>query len=476
MAKLLDILIEKYEGYTTELGDINQRAADDDGRELTEEEQKRSDELDPAIAATAKRIDHVRKQEEQIAKTHERSKLPARKDEDPTASKDHPVQVRSEPKVYGEGSQHEFLRDLLVYKAGGLGLDVMPSAEVQDRMARHITECKTDHTHRRAVNSGNLAGIVNPMFDPATIARGLYDGAVTKQLMRQYPLPAEGDSITVPRVTTTASKANPVQENEGDNFAESALVTTAVKFEVFTVALRMPVSIQAIERGTMSMELMQDEIVMAWMESCNHMALYGDNTDNEPKGILWQNAANPVPYVEYDLGAPTVVGLLDKITDTESDIGEARKRSPDAIITGVGTWGRIRRGRDDNGRRLLSPDERTGRNVDGMGRVVAEDTTVARSSAFSTTSTCSPTRPSPASSPTPAPSPTPARRLGSSSCTARRCCGWTTDPARSPTSRPSPHQARSCSSSAATRRSTQAGIRPLPGSSTAPAPSWPDLI
>ena len=377
---LITLLAARYVEQASELSDIAQRAADESGREYTESEQTRSAELESSLDALNTRIEQLTEREEKINKTHERSKIRARVDEGPDASKDHPVQVRAEPTTYGPGSAHEFLRDLLVYKAGGLGLDVMPSTEVHERMARHITETKVDHTHRRAVNSGNLAGIVNPMYDPATIARGIYTGAVSKMLLRQYALPAEGDSITVPRVTTKASAG--VQATEGTAFKEASLATAAVKFDVFTIALRLPVSVQAIERGSMSMELMQDEIIEAWMEECNRNALFGDNSDDEPIGILYQNAANPLNpggYDEFDESAPSGLKLLDQITDTETAVGEARHRSPDAIITGIGTWGRLRKSRDSDGRRLLSPDERTGRNVDGMGRVVAEDATVARS-------------------------------------------------------------------------------------------------
>lgn len=368
---LKDLLVNKYNEATTQLKDIHDRAAAEDGREFTDTETKEATELSASIAALDKRITELTEHETAFAKKF--TTTPPRRDETGTAG--HPAVVTKEPTVYGAGSEHEFFKDLLAASGPAVGGYSDPAAI--ERLGRLRAENAVDHKHRYAVATGNLPGIVNPMFDPAMIARGIYDGCVTKDLLMNYPMTPKGESVSIPRVTTKATAA--AQTSENTAFQEANVVTTNVKFDVYTVAARMEVSVQSIERGEMAQQLLEDELMMAYKQEANHLVLYGDGTNNEPYGLLNQTSNNPMVKVEHDDASPTGIKLRDKIVDVAGDIGEARHLHADAIIMGIGTRARMWKDKDTTGRPLFSPDERRGRNVLGIGRLVNPDTTVAMS-------------------------------------------------------------------------------------------------
>ena len=109
----------------------------------------------------------------------------------------------------------------------------------------------------RAVTMSDLQGIVNPQFDAARVSRGIYDNGVTTRLLNRYPIWAEGDSLTLPRVTVEADADT---QNEGQDYHDTDVNTSPVKADLFTVSAKSEISFQAIERGNMSLELLSDEM------------------------------------------------------------------------------------------------------------------------------------------------------------------------------------------------------------------------
>lgn len=242
------------------------------------------------------------------------------------------VQVRSEPLTYGDPRTglSQFLVDLAIRQ--GVYEGTLPEnngASVNERMNRHVKETAVNE---RDTLTGNLPGIVIPMFDPAYISRGIEEYGVTLALLDNRPLPAKGDSLTLPRVTGV-----PVAEvqQEGQDFNDTNVRTSAVKADLYTIGEKAPISVQAVERGYMAVELLQDEMIRAWTQKANRIVLYGDGATNEqPLGLLRSNAADDRAgqFVTFTDAAPTAVKYLDQLTRMKGVIFSADKRRPDAHI------------------------------------------------------------------------------------------------------------------------------------------------
>ena len=366
---------------------IQNRAADEDGRDLTDDEQDEVTQLRAQIETLDGQIESLKADADKIGTVHTRAEMPAPRGDtadgepgDKPKPKGSPVYARAR-EVYER--PQSFLRDLLHVQSRGLsGVNIAVDPKAEERMEQHNSWVR-DNVQTRAVDSGDLPGIVNPMYRPDMTARGLHDGAVTAALQRGEPMPARGDSVTVPRVTglTSAGVQSRVGgAGEGSAAHMSQLSTTPVKFNVFTVAAQMPVSVQAIERGEMPESVMQDELVAAYYDDLNLQVLFGDNDagdSGEPLGILNGSAANTLSFDEYDQASAadvTAINLRDQIVETRAAIALARKRRANAIITGVLTGERMVKAKDSTGRPLWQPDAATAQNVVGVGRAMADVT------------------------------------------------------------------------------------------------------
>lgn len=369
MSRLLNMRIEARAEAQRQMDAILDRAADENGRDLTEAEDAELESFRSDIEKLDASIEKLQKDNERSQNAPQPVNIP-RKDA-PTSGKDGQVNVRSEPGPYGDGPAglRRFLVDSAVaanlYQSSRSEHAPAAAAERLAKWTQHVAQNEEQDINARAVAMSNLAGIVNPQFDPSRVSRGIYDVGVTTMLLNRYPIFAEGDSITMPRVTTEAVAAI---QAEGTAFNDTSTRTTGVKADLFTVAAKTEVSVQSIERGNMSLELLQDELRNSWMANLNQHTLYGDGTTgDEPSGLLNQTAARVASnYIIKTDASAEAIKQLGYLTDLKTAIWKADRRRADAYIVGpdaVGDWENA----NENGVFIIPPYANWAYNVGGAG-------------------------------------------------------------------------------------------------------------
>ena len=235
--KLLDQLVSERAEIATAVEAVLDRAAEET-RDLTEAEDKnlgdlttRAKDLDARIADLREiQISHLEaaKLRAEVAATDE--------PEEPKAV--NRVDVKSEPLTYEAHSPHSFFRDS--YAAEFLG-----DQSARERLNRHQAEMAHE---LRDSGSSNFAGLVVPQYLTGLAAPFLRAGRNTMDVANQLPLPANGLTVNVSRLTTGSSAA----AQDGDNGAvtEATPDDTLLTVNVRTYAGMVDVSRQAIERGT----------------------------------------------------------------------------------------------------------------------------------------------------------------------------------------------------------------------------------
>ena len=374
MSKLFNLKVAARQEAHDKIVEITNRAADED-RDMTKDEDETCEELRTNRSTLDGQI-KVLKTDNEAADTA--PEPVAKRDTDTrgeSATRGSDVKVTKDPGPYGDGPAgfRRFLLDQAVLspfasnKPTGRGYTFN---EAQDRLETFQQAARSgdDEVALRAVATTNLPGIVNPQFDPSMISRGVYDIGVTVQSLRQYPIFAEGMSITCPRVTTKAVAA--IQATEGSAFNDTSVATSGVEAKVFTVSAKMEVSVQSIERGNMSAELLQDELRRSWMEQLNNQILYGDNDDSnskEPPGLLRQVSATTGQFIESDKASATAQLQLGYLTALKVAVWKANRRRVNKYIVGPDAMGDWEDARTTNGDLLLPPQSMWVQNQGGSG-------------------------------------------------------------------------------------------------------------
>ena len=373
MSRLRQMRIDQRTELQTRVDEILDGAADDDGRDLTDIEEAELASLRSDIDQLDERIDQLDRDLERRERAAGRPTvgLPvsAAVVHDPDSRL---VQVRSEPTTYGEPGVG--LRQALVDLAVSRGLHQSPrpensAAAALERMQRHRSECMHPDAdvRTRSIAMSDLPGVVNPAYDPSRISRGIYDRAVTVGLMQRYPVWGAGDQIIQPRVIVEASAAEQTEGAAHPSAYADVAVTQQVTADLRTVSAQAPITIQAVERGTLSVELLEDELDRAWMQALNQRILTGDN------GLLNASATGHAgQWIERDDAAPSAVKLLRYLTQQKAAIWGADRRRPDAHIVDDSLVEELEDARDGNGY-LLPPYSAWARNVGGAGGLPSEE-------------------------------------------------------------------------------------------------------
>jgi len=340
--------------------------ADDDGRDLTDAEEANAAEYRATIETLDARLEALEADAERAARAPQPRQAPPPRE--PAATK---VEVRAEPGTY-DGSQgfRRFLVDLAI----AAGIHHSPSPEytrsaVAERQDRYRAECERSESEEvRAIATSDLAGLVNPQYDPSMVSRGIYDSGVTLGLLRRYPVWAAGDSLTLPRVTTEADAA--VQTTENTAFHSTRITTGGVKADLFTVAAQAPISVQSIERGVLATELLRDEMARAWTQRLNRLILDGIDFDGaagsaQPIGLMNTTAYAAQTMTVTD-GSPSAQKALDYLTKVKTRVWVADRRLPTALITSPGLIG-LGEEQQQNGLYTLPPYAAWAQNVGGVG-------------------------------------------------------------------------------------------------------------
>ena len=245
--KLLDQLLEERAETGDSMTAICDVAATEE-RDLTDTENENLKSLHSRSETLDTRITELR--DIQLANA-EAAKMRAEVTTTPeVAERATEVRVGEEPLTYSQHASTSFFRD---FYASTIHHD----ASAAGRMSRHSSEMEVEH---RDVATSNLAGLVVPQYLVELAAELARAGRPFANLCTPMPLPADGMTINISRVTTGSSAA--IQNPENSAVSETSLDDTLLTVTLATIAGMQDVSRQALERGTGV-----DAIIMADLSS-----------------------------------------------------------------------------------------------------------------------------------------------------------------------------------------------------------------
>lgn len=349
--KLLDQLVAERAEITEAVETVLDRAAEET-RDLTETEDKNLSDLTERAKALDARIADLR----EIQVSHlEAAKLRAEvaaTDEPQEAPAVNRVDVQSEPLTYEENAPHSFFRDS--YAAEFLG-----DAGAQERLSRHQNEMRYE---MRDSGSGNFAGLMVPQYLTGLAAPFLRAGRNTMDVANSIPLPADGLTVNISRLTTGSA----VAAQDGDNGAvtEASPDDTLLTVNVRTYSGMLDVSRQSLERGTGVDALLTADLVSAYNTKVNSDVINGAGSSGTHTGIL---NTSGIGDVDTDDASPTAHETFQKIVKAISTVTAARFQQPDIIIMHPRRWAYICAGLDSSNRPLAGVTVATSQNIVALG-------------------------------------------------------------------------------------------------------------
>ena len=240
--------------------------------------------------------------------------------------------VKKEARTYSPNSTTSFLSDAFAANFGG-------DFSAQERLARHMNE---ERVERRDVTSANFAGLVVPQFLTDLAAPFARAGRPVADAARKHPLPAQGLTISISKVTTGSSAA---AQTEGASVSETNMDDTKLDISVTTVAGQQTVSRQALERGTGVDMIVMNDLISA----------YHTRVDALLVAELLASAGQTVTYTD---DTPTVAELYPKLMDAIQKVQTTFFAGPNVIIMHPRRLAFIMASLDTTNRPLVTPAPR----------------------------------------------------------------------------------------------------------------------
>ena len=214
--------------------------------------------------------------------------------------------------------ERTYRRDQDPYGKGFL-LDISRQFMFQDveasaRLAQHMREERVEraqYLQSRAVGTGAFTGLTIPqyltdLYAPATAALRPFADACNR-----HPLPSDGMSVNISRITTASGAA--LQASENGAVQETNMDDTLLTVNIQTAAGQQTISRQAIDRGSGIEDVVMQDLF-------NRVATTLDNTllNQATNGLT--NVATSVAYTD---ASPTGAELYPKILGAAAGVEAA---------------------------------------------------------------------------------------------------------------------------------------------------------
>lgn len=239
---------------------------------------------------------------------------------------DRVARIGTEERTYHKGNARgggPFIRDVL---AQFLYRDL----EAEQRLMRHMQEERVERGNylQRAAGTGAFAGLTVPqylteMYAPAVAARRPFADVMTK-----LPLPEQGMTVNISRVTTATSVA--LQASENSAVSETNIDDTLLTENVQTAAGQQTLSRQAIDRGTGI-----EDVVMMDLQRRYATTLDSTIINQATTGLL--AVATDVAYTD---ASPTGPELYPKLLAAAagSEAALLGQATPDVVVMHSRRW------------------------------------------------------------------------------------------------------------------------------------------
>lgn len=252
-----DMTVQKRDKALAEIKAITNLAGKEGRGALTEDEDARVDELFATVerakadlVGIGKKLENAQraaKEEVQIQEDAERSAPTTAAGTKPAYNR--VARVGQEERTYNKGKDPaggKFLRDV-----ASQILSRNPESEY--RLSRHMQEERVeraDYLSRAAgdANTGAFTGLVVPQYLTDMYAPATANMRPFADICNKHPLPADGMTVNISRITTATSVA--LQATELTAVSATSIDDTLLTENVQTAAGQQTLSRQAIERGT----------------------------------------------------------------------------------------------------------------------------------------------------------------------------------------------------------------------------------
>ena len=262
------------------------------------------------------------------------------------------VRVGREELTYRADTAHSFLRD--AYSA-----EVRGDFAARQRIERHMVEMATEH---RASDTGAFSGLVVPQYLTDQVAPFARAGRPFADAVRNLPLPAEGLSVNISRVTTGATAA--AQATENSSVSSTDMDDTLLTVPVRTISGQQDVSRQAIERGTGIDTVVIQDLLNAYATQLDSQIINGAGTSGTHLGVLATSGVNSVTFTS---ASPTAALLYPKIADAVQRVNSNRFMPANLIVMHPRRWAFLLASVDSSNRPLITPSAGNGLNTMGNG-------------------------------------------------------------------------------------------------------------
>lgn len=351
--RLLDQLVEERAELSETVDGILTRAADET-RDLTEAEDKNLAELKERADALDERITELRAIQVQNLEAAKLRAEVAATDEPESRAAAGIVNVTSEPLTYSEHRSHSFFSDM--YHAQTYG-----DRDAQARLERHREEMAVEH---RDGSTANYAGLVVPQYLTQLAAELARAGRPFADQCTSLPLPADGLTVNISRVTTGSSAA--VQAAENDAVSETDIDDTLLTADVRTIAAGQQLSRQAVERGTGVDALVAADMLGAMATTLDNQLLNGTGSSGQLLGLTNVSGVNAISYTD---ASPSASELYSKIVDGIQQVNSNRYAGADLIVMHPRRLAFMQAGVDSSNRPLVVPSQNVPQNAMGVGPV-----------------------------------------------------------------------------------------------------------
>lgn len=265
------------------------------------------------------------------------------------------VVVTHEPSTYSEENRNvSFFSDLYNSQFNG-------DISATDRIRRHRQESELQ---QRDGTTASFAGLVVPQYLTDLAADLARSGRPFANECTNLPLPNDGLSINVSRVTTGATAA--IQATENAAISETDLDDTLITESVSTIASGQQISRQAIERGTGVDSLIAADMMGAMAAQLESQIIVGTGGSGQLRGV---NNIVGQTAVTYTDASPTVAELFPKIIDAIQSVNSNRFAPADLILMHPRRLGFLQAGLDTTGRPIILPTNNVPQNSMGTGPV-----------------------------------------------------------------------------------------------------------
>jgi len=203
--------------------------------------------------------------------------------------------------------------------------------QASSRLAYHMQEERVERAgqlQERAVGTGAFAGLTVPqyltdMYAPAAAALRPFADVCNK-----HPLPADGMSVNISKITTATGVA--IQATENSAVQETNIDDTLLTINVQTAAGQQTLSRQAIERGTGVESVVMDDLFRRYSTALDSTLL-----NQATNGLT--NVATATAYTD---ASPTGPELYPKILGAQSGVDTALMGfgSPDVAVMHSRRW------------------------------------------------------------------------------------------------------------------------------------------